>query len=376
MLDRSTMQSGETAVMSGMDVVDAVRVACARDLAPLVQKIDKEGLYPESVMRELGRLGAFAHHLPDKSDSVTLGTAINAMAAAGEYCLSTSFCMWCQDALAWYIFTSDNEALKTGIGRRAADGDALGGTALSNPMKSFFGIEHLRLKGKRSGNGYVVNGLLPYVSNLGDDHYFGAIFEADDGGSKHSVMAIIPCAGEGVTLSANTRFLALDGTRTFSVQLRDAVIADSCIIADPAPEYVKRIRAGFVLLQAGMAFGLIRDCIRLIERTKSRLGHVNKYLEVQPEALAEQLATMEADVAKLAATPLETETDYWRAVITARLAAGEASVTAAHAAMLHCGASGYIANARAQRRLREAYFVAIVTPATKQLRKMLADMAN
>ena len=28
---------------------------------------------------------------------------------------------------------------------------------------------------------------------------------------------------------------------------------------------------------------------------------------------------------------------------------------------------------RAQRRLREAYFVAIVTPATKQLRKMLAD---
>ena len=44
--------------------------------------------------------------------------------------------------------------------------------------------------------------------------------------------------------------------------------------------------------------------------------------------------------------------------------------------MLHCGASGYIANAKAQRRLREAYFVAIVTPATKQLRKMLADMAN
>ncbi len=67
-----------------IDVVDAVRAACARDLVPLVQKIDKEGLYPESVMREFGRLGAFAHHLPDGSDSVTLGTAINAMAAAGR----------------------------------------------------------------------------------------------------------------------------------------------------------------------------------------------------------------------------------------------------------------------------------------------------
>ena len=41
--------------------------------------------------------------------------------------------------------------------------------------------------------------------------------------------------------------------------------------------------------------------------------------------------------------------------------------------MLHCGARGYLKSHRAQRRLREAYFVAIVTPATKQLRKMLAE---
>ena len=52
---------------------------------------------------------------------------------------------------------------------------------------------------------------------------------------------------------------------------------------------------------------------------------------------------------------------------------GDASVAAAHAAMLHCGARGYLKSHRAQRRLREAYFVAIVTPATKQLRKMLAE---
>jgi alkylation response protein AidB-like acyl-CoA dehydrogenase len=85
---------------------------------------------------------------------------------------------------------------------------------------------------------------------------------------------------------------------------------------------------------------------------------------------------MEATVAQLAVTPLETSPDYWRAVIEARLVAGEASVVAAHAAMLHCGARGYVATGAAQRRLREAYFVAIVTPATKQLRKMLADMAH
>jgi alkylation response protein AidB-like acyl-CoA dehydrogenase len=75
----------------------------------------------------------------------------------------------------------------------------------------------------------------------------------------------------------------------------------------------------------------------------------------------------------LACDPFNSSDDYWRRVVALRLNLGEASVAAAHAAMLHCGARGYLKSHRAQRRLREAYFVAIVTPATKQLRKMLQD---
>jgi len=376
MLDRSATVIDEPAQTSSAEMVDAVRAMCARQLSPLVRKIDGEGFYPQDVMRELGRLGAFARHLPGNNAGVDLNAAIGAMAAAGEHCLSTSFCVWCQDAFAWYIFASANQSLKNSLGRQAASGEMLGGTALSNPMKTLFGIEQMRLRGKRADGGYVVKGSLPYVSNLGSDHYFGGIFEVENDGDKRNVMAIFPCADEGITLSASTKFVALDGTRTFSVQMRDVFVPDSWVLADPADEYVKRIRAGFVLLQAGMAFGLIRDCITLMQRTRGPLGHVNKYLEVQPEALAEQLAAMEAQVTRLAATPFETDISFWRAVIEVRLAAGEASVAAAHAAMLHCGARGYVANATAQRRLREAYFVAIVTPATKQLKKMLADMAH
>jgi alkylation response protein AidB-like acyl-CoA dehydrogenase len=84
-------------------------------------------------------------------------------------------------------------------------------------------------------------------------------------------------------------------------------------------------------------------------------------------------AELEAETMALARDPYNEEETYWRKVIALRLRAGEASVAAAHAAMLHCGARGYLKSHRVQRRLREAYFVAIVTPATKQLRKMLAD---
>jgi alkylation response protein AidB-like acyl-CoA dehydrogenase len=242
-------------------------------------------------------------------------------------------------------------------------------------MKSFFGIEKIRLKARRVDGGYVVRGALPYVSNLGRDHYFGAVFEYEEAPGRY-LMAIVPCASTGVALSDSTKFVALDGTRTFSVQLRDVSIPVAYVLADPSDSFIKRIRAGFVLLQAGMGFGLIRGCIALMHRVKGPLGHVNKYLDVQPEHLAEQLCTMEAWVERLAATPFEPDQGYWRSVIEARLAVSEAATAAAHAAMLHCGARGYVANATAQRRLRESYFVAIVTPAIKQLKKMLADMAN
>ena len=84
---------------------------------------------------------------------------------------------------------------------------------------------------------------------------------------------------------------------------------------------------------------------------------------------------METDVAKLAATPFETNNDYWRAGSQrARRRRSLSKCSTCRDAPLwrerlyrQCEGAAW---------LREAYFVAIVTPATKQLRKMLADMAN
>jgi alkylation response protein AidB-like acyl-CoA dehydrogenase len=109
---------------------------------------------------------------------------------------------------------------------------------------------------------------------------------------------------------------------------------------------------------------------------KPSLAHVNCYLPQQPEDFSAVLAELEGETTRLAATPYDTGNAFWRRVVELRLRAGDAAVAAAHAAMLHCGARGYLKSHAAQRRLREAYFVAIVTPATKQLRKMLADNAR
>ncbi len=354
------------------EMLALMRTIASRELAPLVRKIDADGLYPESVMRSFGQAGAYERHLPDGS-APDLQASIQGMTIAGEYCLSTAFCMWCQSALAWYVYNSDNEALKQSIGASLASGELLGGTGLSNPMKAFFGIEAMSLKGRPVAGGYQIDGRLPWVSNIGPGHMLAVVFEVPEQDNKR-VMAVVEFDAQGIKANESDSFVALGGTRTYGMFFKNVFISEERVLADPIDDYLKKIRAGFILLQSGMAFGMIRSCADLMLKMRKPLGHVNQYLEVQPEELFEQLDAMEASVAKLAATPYDDSKEYFIEVIRARLHAGELAVQSAHHAMLHSGARGYVTTGVAQRRLREAYFCAIVTPATKQLRKMLADL--
>jgi alkylation response protein AidB-like acyl-CoA dehydrogenase len=366
----SRRTAAETADQPMTSIADQVASIARKELAPLAAAIDSGELYPDELLRRLGGAGAWGSHVPEDGEA-DMRCAIQSIAALGEVCGATAFMAWCQNTLVWYAANSDNPKLVAKFSDDFASGKILGGTGLSNPMKSFFGIEKLKLKGRKVDGGYIVRGALPWVSNLGPGHFFGTIFERED--EPGIVMFLADCSNPAITLQPCKPFLAMDGTGTYGVQFRDVFVSDELILADAAGPFVRKIRAGFILLQAGMALGLIKDCINIMDEVDGSLGHVNRYLPQQPAQFRELFSELERETMVLARDPFDPDDNYWRKVVALRLRAGEASVAAAHAAMLHCGARGYLKSHRAQRRLREAYFVAIVTPATKQLRKMLAD---
>src|SRR5258708_19715559 len=138
------LEPADASASEAGDLTERVRTLVTAEWTPLVNAIDKGELYPADILRKLGGIGAWAAHLP--ADGVAdLRPAIAAMAAIGECCGATSFMAWCQNTLAWYVGNTDNAALKARLLDRVASGAMLGGTGLSNPMKSFFAIYTLNL---------------------------------------------------------------------------------------------------------------------------------------------------------------------------------------------------------------------------------------
>src|ERR1700709_166109 len=219
-------------VLPSASIADQVADIARSNRAPEALAIDEGTVYPDELLRRLGDVGAWGSHQPENG-AADLRCAIQSIAALGEVCGATAFMAWCQNTLVWYASNSDNPALVAKFADKFASGQILGGTGLSNPMKSFFGIEKLKLKGRKVEGGYVVKGALPWVSNLGPGHFFGTLFEREDGPGG-IVMFLADCSDPAITLQPCKPFLAMDGTGTYSVLSRADLLAGHPLVAEPA----------------------------------------------------------------------------------------------------------------------------------------------
>jgi len=364
---------------SPADLLPGLSDLIAAELAPKVVDIDLKGEYPGTYLHKLGALGGLGSLTPVEFGGTGRGLehAIRLIEETSKQCVSTGFLLWAEYALQWYLVNSPNRALPAEMLPQIARGEVLGGTAQSNSMKSCAGIEETRLKAQRVEGGYVINGTLPWVSNIGTGHCFhmGATLS----GASGLVIGLMHGSTPGLTLAQNAHFIGMEGTKTFACQFRDVFLADDKVVCHPYEfdAFRARTKSAFILLQMGMGLGLVDACVAMMKRADKTHGHVNRFLDVQADALEAELDAARAATYALAERiERDGSAPHVKETLQLRLAGSELSLKAANAAMLHLGAKGYLSNNAAQRRLREAYFIAIVTPAIKHLRKELHELEH
>ncbi|WP_312266871.1 acyl-CoA dehydrogenase family protein [Neisseria sp.] len=360
------------------DFFDNISKAAHTLLDPIA--IDK-GYYPIKEMSELARLGAFSTHL--NSQGNRLGDAILSTAKIGEVCGTTGFLSWCHQVCALYLDQSDNTELANRILPGHMLGHSFGGTALSNPMKTFANIESMILRANKVDGGYTVSGTLPWISHIAPEQYCGAIASVEaDGAVEKNIFFLLSFDEERKgqwKLNPCPTFSGMEGSSTWQIELNDYFVPHNTLIADPAAPFIQRIRGAFVLMQLGIGAGIIQGAINDIIAVENQLGHVNQFLEDQAGGLQEALDDLVAQTLSLAQTPFETHKDFFLDVLDVRIQGATLSLNATQASLLHQGARGYLMSAAPQRRIREAHFVAIVTPAIKHLRylshQLLSDVS-
>lgn len=351
------------------ELIGAIRALVRTDLAPIAPAIDREGRYPVEFLHQLAEAGGFAVAVPREHGGLGLGLAaqIDVITEVGRECGSTAFLIWCQTTCARYLLLAPNEEVRRRHLRAVARGEILAGTGMSNTVKHLAGIENIHLRARRVEGGYVVSGSLPWVSNIGDGHLAIVAASVDTGGY---VMFAVECNAEGVALHPCPDFAGLEGTQTLNIRMKDAHVPDADVLAHPQQfaAYIASIKPGFVLAQTGIGFGIVEGSLRTIRESNVTTGHVNQFLDDQEDDLAREAGTLQTRVRQVAGQADVGEAQILE-VLRLRLAASELTLRAANSAVLHAGAKGYLMRHPAQRRLREAVFVAIVTPALKHLRK-------
>ncbi|CAM3927571.1 acyl-CoA dehydrogenase family protein [Alkalicoccus chagannorensis] len=332
-----------------------------QELKPLVRKVDEEAYYAESFLLQLGRDGWLS------SEGLTVGEAaareVQVVHAVSANCMTTGFNLWCHLAALTYVRHTENEALRARFLPALENGELLGATGLSNPMKYYAGLEKLHLNAERVSGGYVLNGALPAVSNLGKGHWFGAIAAAGD---DQRIMAFVSCDAEGVSLKEKTAYLGLNGSATYACRLQDVFVPDEEILSEDADTFVPAIRPYFVTYQVPLGLGVTEAAIASMNKCRSRQHGANQLLPVQPEDLQERLDQVTADF-----TQQLDQGVTWKGMLEVRRKAVYLTLDAVNAAMMHTGGPAYLQASPDGRRLREAFFFLNLTPTAKHLEKML-----
>ncbi|NYT58257.1 acyl-CoA/acyl-ACP dehydrogenase [Alcaligenaceae bacterium] len=348
---------------------DTIAALVKTDLAPIASAVDQEGHYPVEFLRKLGEAGGYAAAVPTSYEGLDAGlaTQIEVTTQVARECGSTAFLVWCQSACAGYLLRSPNAAVRDRYLAAVTRGRILSGTGMSNAVKHLAGIENIHLKARREDNGYRVSGSLPWVSNIGNDHLIIVAASVDTGGY---VMLAVRGNAEGVSLHPCPEFSGLEGTQTLNVRLKDTLIPQEDILAHPEQfqDYLVSIKPGFVLGQVGMGLGIIQASLRTIRESNIVSSLTNAFLDDQHDELAQELEVLQDKTQTLAELADQGDAAALD-VLRLRLATSELTLRTANSAVLHAGAKGYLMRHPAQRRQREAVFVAIVTPALKHLRK-------
>lgn len=329
-----------------------------KNLARLATNDDISGDWPEASIQHLTDAGAWAWIIPERFGGIQLDpvSMVRGYEAVGAGSLACLLILSQRDGACEFIASCEREDIK---------GHWLPLLCRHKVMTSI-GISQLTtsqrrgaiLRAKKDGKGYLLNGMMPWVTAAEKCAFVVTGAVTEDG---QQVLAMVPTNLEGVQIDPAMQLMALEASRTSEVHLKNVRIGEEHVLRGPTENALLRNMPVKSLVVSSAGLGLAGALVHKIQRHARKAS--DAMLPLADDVLARYTAIRERIY--IAAQQLRQDADIPKTDI--RVAVNELLMRLAITCMTFAKGSGFIRQRDAQRLVREAMFF-LVWSATDEVR--------
>ncbi|MFI7583723.1 acyl-CoA dehydrogenase [Kocuria sp. M1N1S27] len=325
--------------------------------AARARDVDTAAASPLETLRELGERG-----LLDLGLSGSLAPQAAVVFDLAAECTATAFSLWAHRATVEYLAATGTE-----ISPDVRSGTVPGCSAMAPAFKDAAGIGEIPVTLTEGPSGPVLDGTVPWASNLYPEGVVVLPALREDGSR---VVVRTRVSAPGVTVRLLENLMALNATASGVLTLADVAVDPARdVLSEDVPSFLATVRGPFLLLQTAFCLGLSAAALNAAHAGMQGVAEV--FREELEDATAEY-RRLRGDLLRLAETPREADP---RALFSLRLDAALLTGEATRIEGKIVGGRGYAMTSPTARRAREAAFLPVQSPTEGHLRWVLQNLA-
>jgi alkylation response protein AidB-like acyl-CoA dehydrogenase len=253
-------------------ILEAIERWLEREVRPHVMRLEHDDVWPEKMVAQMAELGLFGATIGAQYGGLGLSASLYAriVMRISEAWMSLTGIFNSHLMMALLVEKFGSSDLKSRYLPRFASGEMRGGLALTEPNAGT-DLQAIRLRARRDGAHYVLNGTKTWISNGIHGSCFAVLAKTDpEAEPRHKGMAMFLCEkGPGFSASRKLEKLGYKGIDSAELVFDDYRV--------PAANLIGAEGRGFHQAVGGLELGRINVAARGVGVAKAALDEALRY---------------------------------------------------------------------------------------------------
>jgi alkylation response protein AidB-like acyl-CoA dehydrogenase len=254
------------------EILGAIDRWLEREVAPHAAKLEHEDVWPAKMVEGMQKLGLFGATISPEYGGLGLSAGVytQIVSRISEVWMSLTGIFNSHLMMALLVEKYGSPFLKKSYLPRFATGEIRGGLALTEPNAGT-DLQAIRLRARREGDSYVLNGTKTWISNGIQGSCFAVLVKTDpDAQPRHKGMAMFLCEkGPGFSASRKLEKLGYKGIDSAELVFQDYRV--------PAANLIGEDGRGFHQAVGGLELGRLNVAARGVGVATAALDEAVRY---------------------------------------------------------------------------------------------------